>query len=116
MTKTEIEDYLLAVDSFCKNRRNRCKSAEYDKALSDVLSVINKAVTQIKAEREKERLERIRQQQKAKEIKNTACRHYCEYDGTPYCDIKMDMSFCGFDCAFADTKKREKERRTQRYV
>ena len=32
---------------------------------------------------------------------NMKCRHYCEYDGEPYCGVDMDMTFCTSNCAFA---------------
>ena len=32
---------------------------------------------------------------------NTGCKHYCEYDGEPYCGINMDTTFCTGNCAYA---------------
>ena len=36
------------------------------------------------------------------ETYNTDCRHYCEIDDEPYCDIKMDMLFCTENCAYCE--------------
>lgn len=42
---------------------------------------------------------------------NIHCFHYQESDGVPSCERKMDMCFCGKNCAFATTNQTIRIRR-----
>lgn len=46
-----------------------------------------------------------------KQLMNKQCKFYSEIDGEPKCEIKMDMFYCGRNCAYATTNT-EKVRST----
>ena len=106
MNKKEAEEALLICESNLKRRIQKRKRSFPDSALNRgyieglefALNVLLQFTDKIRSDRDKEM--KIASTKVVKWY-NVSCRHYCEEDGHPYCAFKMDMEFCGRDCAFA---------------
>lgn len=76
---------------------------------NNILQKAEKAEAEQKAQEKKAKMdaywEKFQQESFNNQVHkfNQDCKHYCMYDGEHKCDIKMDMTFCGKNCAYATT-------------
>lgn len=89
--RLELIDYVIGCTSGIVNRNRKIKKQQERQAEE-------KAKAERKAKFEKELAEMQKPYQQAF---NYQCRYYCEIAGERYCDIDMDMIFCGKNCAYA---------------
>lgn len=92
--RLELIDYVISCTSGIVNRNRKIKKQQAKQAEE-------KAKSERKAKFEKELAEMNKPYQQQF---NYQCRYYCERAGERYCDIDMDMIFCGKDCAYATNR------------
>lgn len=94
--RLEIIDWVVGCTTGIVNRNHKLEKQRIRKEEE-------KARAARKAKFEKE-LEQILDDRPYVQEYNTTCRHFCMSDGERYCDIGMDMTFCGKNCAYASNR------------
>ena len=92
--RLELIEYVIGCTSGIVNRNRNIKKLQAKQAEE-------KAKAERKAKFDKELAEMIKPYQQEF---NYQCRYYCEIAGERYCDIDMDMIFCGKNCAYATNR------------
>lgn len=111
MNERELKNAVLSVENILKNRiknmrNNPKRNVEFENGMYFALNLVQPYADKIrKAEQANDK------KYKApvtdyKQPYNIHCFHYQELDGNPICAIKMDMCFCGQDCAYSTTQRK----------